>query len=215
MSEPGSHHHPMAETHRRLDAWLNDVPKAPMPEPAALLPGSPDAATAELVFSLLVWEAGQPKATSAARRLAEHFVDLNELRVALIEEIEDAIGLDDDHATARAGLIASTLMHVFDTEDDVSIDRVVRSGAVEAGPYLEDVPDLPQFVIDRVMLLAIGEPRVPVDDRLRRVLVDKGMIGQETPDTDAADLLAGACQAGGARDLYARLEAAAGRSVHA
>ena len=203
--------HPVAEARRTLEAWLEGVPAAPPLEPAALLPGSPDAATAEFVFALLVWEAGEPKAASAARRLAEQFVDLNELRVALVDEIEQAIGLDDSHATERADLIATALMCVFDAEDDVSIDRVARAGTLEVRTFLEDIPGLPAFVIDRVMLLAIGEPRIPVDDRLRSVLAEKGIVGPETPDTDAADLLTRVCQPEDARDAYARREAAAGR----
>ena len=201
----------MAEVRRTLEAWLEGVPAAPPLEPAALLPGSPDAATAEFVFALLVWEAGEPKAATAARRLAEGFVDLNEIRVALANEIEETIALDDAHSTERADLIASALMHVFAAEDDVSIDRVARSGAIEVRTFLEDIPGLPAFVIDRVMLLAMGEPRIPVDDRLRSVLAEKGIVGPETPDTDAADLLTRACQPEDARGTYARLEAAAGR----
>ena len=207
--------HPATDTQRALDAWLDGVPVAPSPDPAGLLPGAIDSATAELVFGLLVWEAGVPAAVSAARRLAEQFVDANEMRVALVEEIEDTIGLTDTHAMERAGLISSTLMHAFDTLDAVSIDAVARAGAHEARPYLESIPGLPRFVIDRVMLLALGEARIPVDERLHGVLADKGVIGREMPTGDAADLLTRVCPAEQARGLYLRLEAAAGRLVRA
>jgi hypothetical protein len=203
--------HPAADTQRKLEAWLDGVPTAPPPEPAALLPGAVDAPTAELVFALLVWEAGVPRAASSARRLAEAFVDLNELRVALIEEIEQAVGLEDTHATERAELIATTLRQVFDREDIVSIDRIARAGASEMRPFLEDIPGLPVFVIDRVMLMVMGEQRVPVDDRLCHALADKGIISEQTPDTDAADLLSRICPTDGARGLSMRLESAASR----
>lgn len=203
--------HPVADSQRKLDAWLESVPLAPAPDPAALLPGAVDMATAELVFSMLVWEAGVPAAVSAARRLAEQFVDINELRVALVDEIEDTIGLTDASATERAQAITDTLYHVFDTEDAVSIDRVARAGAHDGRPYLEAIECLPVFVVDRVMLLVFGEPRVPIDDRLRRLLVERGIISMETTATDAADLLTRCCPAGDAKGFYLRLEAAAGR----
>lgn len=203
--------HPVAEIRRKLDAWLESVPVAPAPDPAALLPGGIDMPTAELVFSMLVWEAGVPAAVSAARRLAEQFVDVNELRVALVDEIEDTVGLTDVYATERAQTITDTLYHVFDAEDAVSIDRVARAGAHEGRPYLDAIEGLPTFVADRVSLLVFGEPRVPIDDRLRGVLVERGIVSTETPATDAADLLTTCCPPDDAKAFYLRLEAAAGR----
>ncbi|MFI4917740.1 MAG: hypothetical protein ACIAS6_14700 [Phycisphaerales bacterium JB060] len=207
--------HPVAEAQRRLESWLEGVPLAPPPDAAALLPGSSDMATAELVFSLLVWEAGVPAAVSAARRLAEHFVDLNELRVALVEEVEHTVGLADEHATRRARALVAALTHVFDTEDAVSIDRVARAGPHEGGPYLRAIDALPAFAADRVLLLAFGEHRVPVDGRLLGVLAGRGVVPPDATTARAADLLARCCPAGQARELHLRLEAAAGRVVRA
>lgn len=207
--------HPLAEAHRRLESWLEGVPLAPPPDAAALLPGSADMATAELVFSLLVWEAGVPAAVSAARRLAEHFVDLNELRVALVGEVEQTVGLADEHATRRARAVVAALTHVFDTEDAVSIDRVARAGPHEGGPYLESIDALPAFAADRVRLLAFGEHRAPVDGRLLGVLLERGVVPDGATTAQAADLLTRCCPACGARDLYLRLEAAAGRLIRA
>lgn len=203
--------HPVAETQRSLESWLGGVPLPPPPDAAALLPGSTDMATAELVFSLLAWESGVPAAVSAARRLADQFVDLNEVRVALEEEVEDTVGMTDEHAIRRARAILDTLNAVFDREDAVSIDRVARAGAHEGGPYLEGIEALPAFAVERVLLLAFGEHRVPVDGRLLGVLVERGVVPAETSTADAADLLARCCSTGEARDLYLRLEAAAGR----
>ncbi|MCW5758019.1 MAG: hypothetical protein KIT54_12350 [Phycisphaeraceae bacterium] len=199
------------EARDRIEAWLADVPMPPAPDPAALLPGAIDHATAELVFSMLVWEAGVPHAVSAARRLAAQFVDVNELRVALVVEVEDTIGLTDAHANRRARMIVGTLMHVFETQDGVSIDRIARGGAHEAGPYLSGIEGLAPFVVDRVLALVLGEPRVPIDDRLRRVLIERGVIGPSVGADAAAELLVGCCPAGGAKSLYLRLEAASSR----
>ena len=207
--------HPATETGQALEAWLDGVPVAPAPDPAALLPGACDGATAELVFAMLVWEAGVPAAVSAARRLAEQFVDANEMRVALVGELEDTIGLTDAHATDRARLIAGVLNHVFVTLDAVSIDAIARAGAHEAGPFFESLPGTPRFVTDRVMLLAFGEPRMPVDERLRGVLVDRGIVAPELPASAVADTLTRVCPAEHLRALYVRLEAAAGRLVRA
>lgn len=207
--------HPVAETQRRLESWLEGVPMAPTVDAAALLPGSSDMATAELVFSLLVWEAGLPAAVSAARRLAEQFVDLNEVRVALEEEVEDTVGLADEHATRRARAILDTLHAVFEQEDAVSIDRVARAGAHEGEPYLRAIEALPAFAVDRVLALVFGEQRVPVDGRLLGVLIERGVVPAQTTTAAAGDLLARCCTAGEAADLYLRLEAAAGRVVRA
>ncbi len=205
--------HPVAETQRRLESWLDGVPLPPAPDAAALLPGSTDMATAELVFSLLAWEAGVPSAVSAARRLADQFVDLNEIRVALEEEVEDTVGMTDEHATRRARAILDTLNAVFDREDAVSIDRVARAGAHEGAPYLEGIDALPAFAVDRVLLLAFGEQRVPVDGRLLGALIERGVVPPKSTTADSADLLSRCCSAGEARDLYLRLEAASGRVV--
>lgn len=207
--------HPAAQAQRALDAWLEGVPVAPAPDAATLLPGACDGPTAELVFAMLVWEAGVPAAASAARRLRDQFVDINEMRVALPEELEDTIGLTDAHAMQRAELLGSVLTHVFDALDAVSIDAVARAGVHEAGPFLEAVPGLPRFVADRVRLLALGEGRFPIDGRLRGVLTEKGVIPLEMPAGEAADLLTRVCPPEHVRAAYHRLEAAAARAVRA
>lgn len=200
-----------SEARDRLEAWLSGVLLVPGPEPASVLPGAPDPATAELVFSMLVWEAGVPQAVSAARRLAGQFVDVNELRVALVGEVEDTIGLTDAHAPRRARMLIDTLMQVFEAEDAVTIDRVARSGADDARRFLLGIEGLSPFVVDRVTLLALGGHRVPVDDRLRGVLVERGIIAAHTDAAGAGALLAEWCPAERAKGLYLRLEGACGR----
>lgn len=198
-------------TRERLEAWLAEVPLAPAPDPSALLPGAIDLATAELVFSMLAWEAGVPQAVSAARRLAGAFVDANEMRVALVDEIEDTIGLTDARAGARARMVVQTLSHVFETEDAVSIDRLARRGALDARAYLMGIAGLPPFVVDRVLLLAIGEPCVPIDERLRGVLIDRGIVDKHDDAGRASRLLAACCPGNQAKGMYLRLEAASSR----
>ncbi|GIW74888.1 MAG: hypothetical protein KatS3mg103_1410 [Phycisphaerales bacterium] len=138
-------------------------------------------------------------------------MDLNELRVALVEEIEDTIGLTDAHATARARMIAGVLGHVFDAYDQVSIDALVRAGATEARPALEAIEGLPAFVVDRVMLLVLGQASFPVDQRLAELLVRRGVLPKGVDPRQASSRLTRACPAERMRELYLRLEAAASR----
>lgn len=188
----------------RLETLLRDAPAGGV-DAAALLPGAIDGATAELVLSILSWEAGLSAAAAAAARLAGVFVDANEMRVALPDELADTLAMRDAHAPERSAMLGRTLRRVFEAEDTVSIDRPVRGGATSARAFLEGLGVLEPFVIDRLCLLRTGEHSLPLDGRLHALLRERGIVGQGQPG-DASRQLASQCPPGRAKELYQRLE---------
>lgn len=124
----------------------------------------------ELVYSLLVWEAGQAKAGRAARNIRAAVVDLNELRVCLPDELRGMLGPRYPLGLERARRLRSALQHVFEHEGGFAMVSLARAPAPEAHSALLEIPGVTPFVAARVSLLGLGCPTLPIDGRIARAL---------------------------------------------
>lgn len=161
----------------------------------------------ELVYSLLVWEAGASKAAAAARRLQEGVVDINELRLCLEDEIVRLIGPRYPRAAERAARLRAALNHVFHDAHTVSLAHLKTMSKREARTYLEAITGMPPFATARVLLLSLGGHAFPIDRRLHRVLAEEEAVEPATYDDAAGVWAERQIRAGDARDAYLLLEA--------
>lgn len=178
----------------------------PMPAPA---PAWLEPAVEELVFSMLVWEARSAQAREAIQRLRASVVDYNELRVSLPEEIRQVLGERYPRGSDRAARLRATLNELYRREHRVTLQPIASAGKREARSYLETLEGMPHFVASRVFLVACGGHAAPVDERIRNMLAEEGVVGaDETPETVSA-WLERHVKAGDALGVYGSLQAAA------
>lgn len=138
----------------------------------------------ELVGSFLCWEAGVTFAADACERIAETFVDLNELRVSFEDEISGVLGKDDPIADERAARLRTALNSVFQRENSVSLASLVQLPKREARQYLEAIDGVPQYVAARVSLRALGAHAMPCDSRLLSLLHSEEIATEhDTPES--------------------------------
>jgi hypothetical protein len=150
------------------------------PAAAPEAPAGEDIVVNQLVFSLLMWEATATLARAGFKKLRAAFVDYNELRVALAHEIAHALGPGYPKAEERAMRLRSALNDVFRREHTMSLAKLADAGKRESRAYLETLDGLPAYAAARVGLVCLGGGVIPVDERLRVLLVRERALEDET-----------------------------------
>lgn len=139
----------------------------------------------ELVFSLLVWEAGEARAAVVPPRLIAAFVDLNDLRIALPDELAAAFGAGLPRAAERADRMIAVLGDIVRRGHTLDLSHLPSLGKREARAYLDSLDGIPPFVAARVALLTTEAHAMPIDARLARLLERGGLVA---PGASAAAL---------------------------
>lgn len=143
----------------------------------------------ELIYSYLLWEATTPQARNAFKRLKDSYIDYNELRVSLPGEIAAVLGERYPRGEERSARLRATLFDLYRREYSVSLSSQIDGGKRDTRSYLESLDGIPQFVVDRLMLVRFGGHAVPTDDRLGGLLAAQGIIAPSTAAEEAASWL--------------------------
>lgn len=164
---------------KRLRSLLRRL-KGKYPLPPSVEPSSPvlgaDGVLTELLTGMLLWDATTTQARHAMKRLHDHLVDLNELRVCVAEEIADILGEKYPFAMERSLRLRFLLGDIYQREHAVQLSHLEALGKREARAYLESLEGVPHFAAARTFAFALGGHAVPVDDRLRALLVAENVV---------------------------------------
>ncbi len=185
--------------------------EAPSDDDAAITRGigSIEPVLGELVFSFMLWETTTKHADASMLKLNEAFIDLNELRIALPDELAAIVGSRCPRGAERTLRLRLALNEVFLLEHQMSLARLRELTKRDARQYLIDLPGMPSFVASRVCLLALGAHTFPLDDRLRQVLVTNKAADPSHKADPCAAWLERQFRAGEAAGAYLKLEARA------
>lgn len=126
----------------------------------------------EFIYSFLLWEASAQRADPAFKRLMNHVVDLNELRVCRPSEITAVLGKTYPLVDERAQRLKAALHEIYLREFAVSLDKCVSMNKRDARKYLETLEGMPPYVAARVVLTRLDGHAIPVDDSLLSRLVE-------------------------------------------
>jgi endonuclease III len=165
---------------KKLTALLKTLPEAP----AIDMPDQVDP-IAVIIQSFLLWESTTEKAATAYKRLREHVVDYNDLRVSMPHEAAEYIGSRYPRAVERCQRIRATLRNIYLREHAMTLERVAGTGKREIKKYVESLEGILPYVEARVLLLCFDTHAIPVDDQLRDMLADAGAAD---PDSDPAEV---------------------------
>jgi len=171
--------------HRDLDSLHKAV--AAVVKAQRSLQESPDEGASlrhRLVFSFLLWNASTAQAVRGLTRLEKVFVDINDLRIAMIDEIVETLGPRYPLVQERAMRLRAALNDVFRREHSVDLEHLRAVPKRQARAYLDSLDGAPQYVAARVALLGLGAHSLPVDDRLA-VLLGKRCSLAAAPDPEA------------------------------
>ncbi|NNF44451.1 MAG: hypothetical protein HKO59_12340 [Phycisphaerales bacterium] len=167
----------MKNATKHAKALTTLLKKLPAGEPAEF----PDAddAVAVLVQSLLLENTTAARAHTAYGRLTSDIVDFNDLRVSMPHEMVERIGVRYPQATDRCQRIRSTLRDIFLKEHDVTLERLKSAGKRDVKKFVDDLDGISPYAAARLLLLAFDAHAIPVDEQLRKRLVDAGAIDED------------------------------------
>ena len=160
---------------------------------------------AELTLSFLLWEAPFTRARTAYKRVADHAIDHNDLRVTRPEDLAAILGKTYPLALERCERLHLSLEAVYAREYAVSLDNAQSLGKREGRKYLESIDDMPAYVAARTSLVAFGSHAVPVDERTLARLIDAGVFDEGTTVAEAQGSLERAVKAADAADFHGRM----------
>ncbi len=156
-----------------------EEPISPIPAPT---PADEDPLLQELVYSFLLWDATTTQARTLMRRLSETFVDSNELRVCLADELAEVMGDRYPRAWERSQRLRAALQDLYKREHGMRLTPLSSANKRDIRGYLDSLDGIPPFVAARVFLVGFGGHAVPCDARLADLLADEGVIDAKLTD---------------------------------
>ena len=170
---------------KKLTSLLNARPEPPVVE----FPDADDP-VAVLVQSFLLWESTTEKAKAAYARLREHVVDFNDLRVTMPNEMAEYIGTRYPKAVLRCQRLRAVLRNVYLREHSVSLEELKTAGKREVKKYVESLEGIVPYVEARLLLMCFDSHAVPVDEQLRDLLAEAGIVEEGADVAEVASWLA-------------------------
>lgn len=168
--------------------------------------GECDPLVHELVFSMLLWEASIEQAQRGMEKLCESFVDCNELRVCLPNEIADILGGRYPRLDDRCERLVATLRWVFSRSQALTLDPIRELNKRDARNELLGCDPLPRFVAARVLLIGLEAHAFPIDEKLAKSMHKSGLVEHAREPDRIASELERDIRAGEALGIYTRLE---------
>lgn len=161
--------------------------------------------TDSIIYAIVSSEMSEKSATAATKRLAEHFVDWNDLRVARTDEIIEILQ-KDTHATKN---IASTLLEVlndiFNQYHKVDLEALKKEGKRPARHALEKIEGISRFVVDYCMLTSLKGHAVPLTNNMIEYLKSNELVEPDADEQQIGGFLAKQIPAKNGYEFYALL----------
>ncbi len=143
------------------------------------------------------------------KRIQNHFVDLNDLRVARTEEILDVMGDHSPQAQTAAQSLIRMLNQICDRYDGLTLASLKGQGKRQGRKAVEDIEEVGRFAVDYCFLTALGGHAVPLTDKMKEYLIREQLICPESSDEEIHGFLERQISASDAWRFYALLRAAA------
>jgi endonuclease III len=138
-----------------------------------------------LVYSIISENVTARAAQTAMKRLAENFVDFNDLRVSRSEEIIEALGEDTPEAKQIASLLTRALAAVFHRYNTLSLEALKKIGKRPAKQALGQMNGTSRFVVNYCVLTALHGHAIPLTSKMLEYLRDNELVH---PDANVEEI---------------------------
>ncbi|MFA5251221.1 MAG: hypothetical protein WC454_01375 [Phycisphaerae bacterium] len=158
-----------------------------------------------LVYAIVSAELSEPAAQSAINKLAEHFVDWNDLRISRVEEIAEAIGPEVSAARNIASAITAALRTVFSKYNMVSLKALSKMSKRPAKAFLEKIEGVNRFAVDYCMLTSLHGHAIPLTKKMIDYLKSSDLAHAEADEEEIEGFLARQVSSENAYEFYSLL----------
>ncbi len=139
-----------------------------------------------IVYSIVSENLTARAAQTAMKRLAENFIDFNDLRVSRSEEIIEAlVGENTPEAKQIASSLTKVLAAIFNRYNTLSLEALKKTGKRPAKQTLEQMDGTSRFVVDYSVLTALHGHAIPLTGKMLEYLRDNELVH---PDADEQEI---------------------------
>ncbi len=164
-------------------------------------------ATLQLILAVLSANASVEAAERGLDKLLKAFVDINELRMSLADEMQEALGVNYPQGRERLQRLTEALMEVFAREHQMDMASLKTKGKREQREYLDTVRGLSRPMAAQVFALAFEGHCVPVDERTLAALKEAGALEANCTLEHAENVVTRCVKAGDAVATFLALNA--------
>ena len=125
------------------------------------------------------------EAEVAIKQIGENFLDYNDLRVSLTEEILEAIGKGGAARRDIANQLSRVLNLIFNEYNSLSLQELHKIGKRPARQEIEKIEGLGRFVIDYCMLTSFHGHAIPLTQEMIEYLESNELV---YPGSEASDI---------------------------
>jgi endonuclease III len=158
-----------------------------------------------LVYAIISAELSEAAAQSAIKRLADYFVDWNDLRISRAEEIAEAIGTEASAARDIASALTTALRAVFGKYNMVSLKALYKMSKRPAKGFLEKIDGTNRFVVDYCMLTSLHGHAIPLTKKMIEYLRSNELVHEGADEREIEGFLARQVSAENAYEFYSLL----------
>jgi|GEM_PF-761179 len=145
-------------------------------------------ALAELVMACLANYSTESQAKHAWKAIDEYFVDINEVRVSNVNELARVISADET-AVPMAKLLTDVLKELYQEEHALDLIEPLSGGKREAKAFFEKIESATPYVVARIMLHCMDAHAIPMNNKLKELLLFEGVLEANVKNEDAQSFL--------------------------
>ncbi len=142
-----------------------------------------------IVYAIISENVRSSKARSIRKRINEHFVNLNDLRVSRTEEISEVLGSDSAAARRTADRLTEVLNAIFHKFDRLGMEEVKEMGKRQGRKELEKFQAAGRFAVNYCFLTALRGHAIPLTPRMIEYLKADDLVDPAATDEDIASFL--------------------------
>ena len=161
--------------------------------------------TDSIVYAIVSSEMTEKSATAAAKRLADHFVDWNDLRVARTDEIIDVLQKDTHTTKNIATTLLEVLNDIFNKYHKVDLEALKKEGKRPARHALEKIEGISRLAVDYCMLTSLKGHAIPLTSKMIEYLKGNQLVDQGADEQQIGGFLAKQIPAKNGYEFYSLL----------
>jgi endonuclease III len=138
-----------------------------------------------LVYAVISETKSEADAETVIRKFSDYFVDWNDLRVALPEEILETMASHTEADRELAANLGKVLQAVFHKYNTLSLMNLQKLGKRPAKQVLEKLDATTPYIVDYIMLTSLGGHSIPLTATMIDFLKSEQLVH---PESDYAEI---------------------------
>ncbi len=158
-----------------------------------------------LIYGIISENMSESAAQSAIKSITSNFVNFNDLRVSLEEEIVEMLGQDTPEIRNTVFVLKKVLGNLFRKYNKVSLAELKKIGKRQAKKILEEMEGVSNFAVNYCMLTSLGGHAIPLTARMTEYLRSNELVHPEADEQEIEGFLTRQISAANGYEFYALL----------